>query len=144
MTTILKKQPCGYYNLLLLLVSLYFLLSCSKTNDDQTLGTDVDARLIGTWKGMLNKSNQQSEITMQLVPDGTLSLEEELNDTMSCLFTGTWTVINNRFKASCPNGCNGWTLTLFAPFAIDSLIGDWDGHHPISGNYSGTFTVGKQ
>ena len=141
MTTIRIEQTRGYYSLSLLIISLIFLLGCSK-EDNQAPDPAIDTRLVGTWKGRLNNSSGQSEITMLLLSDGTTSLEVVSNP-MPCPFLGTWTVLNNRFKGSYNDDCNGSTLILNAPFAVDSLIGDWDSS-TLGINYSGTFSVGKQ
>jgi hypothetical protein len=115
------------------------LVACGDSTTAPTIGEPTDPSLIGTWKGGIMRSidDTPSSLTMILKVDSTASVLLP-NFDPACSVAGPWTVSNGRLTVTMQT-CTAVPITFTAPVATGRLSGTWS-----AGTTAGTFQVTKQ
>ena len=119
---------------------LVFSISCSSKDESEPnpLG-EINATMVGNWKGEIKGSLGVAEVTFSIKDSGTISGSGPANS-FYCPFSGKWGVKNTKFNVKGTDSCDGTTITMTAKMSGSVLDGSWKAS---SGN-SGTFNIQKQ
>ena len=129
-----KLQEC--YVLLMLVVSLPMIMSCSKDDDDTPQGTELVKQAIGTWMCTDSRDIQQNGMYYDGLMVGkqvTIKSDGTFTSTASTFgYSGTYTVSGNKITAKSTSG----TFVIIVSVKGNTMTWDGTASNGVRFNYT--------